>query len=65
MLSDTLFRVPRQNGLHTLQARGDGGARELSSWRVKLGPAGKRRFESQERRGSADTAARRGQTQSV
>jgi 5-deoxy-glucuronate isomerase len=38
MLSGTLFRVPRQNGLHEVQTRGEGGARELSSWRVKLAP---------------------------
>ena len=37
-LADTLFRVPRQNGLHALQTRGQGGARELSSWRLRLGP---------------------------
>ncbi len=37
-LSDTLFRVPRQNGLHVVQTRGERGARELSSWRLKLGP---------------------------
>jgi 5-deoxy-glucuronate isomerase len=37
-LRDTLFRVPRQNGLHAMQTRGEGGARELSSWRLRLGP---------------------------
>jgi len=38
MLSGTLFRVPRQNGLHVVQTRGEGGARELSSWRLRIGP---------------------------
>jgi 5-deoxy-glucuronate isomerase len=36
MLSDTLFRVPRTSGLQLLHARGDSGARELSSWRLRL-----------------------------
>ncbi|HJU42539.1 MAG TPA: 5-deoxy-glucuronate isomerase [Vicinamibacterales bacterium] len=34
MLSETLFRVPRQPGLHVLQRRGDRGARELTSSRL-------------------------------
>ncbi|MGH9203152.1 MAG: 5-deoxy-glucuronate isomerase, partial [Vicinamibacterales bacterium] len=36
MLSDTLFRVPREPGLHVLQGRGDRGARELTSSRLYL-----------------------------
>jgi 5-deoxy-glucuronate isomerase len=40
MLSETLFRVPRGEGLQLLQKRGDRGARELTSWRMRL-PAGK------------------------
>ena len=36
MLSETLFRVPRQPGLHVLQRRGDRGARELTSSRLCL-----------------------------
>lgn len=40
MLSDTLFRVPRGEGLQLLQRRGEHGARELTSWRLCLG-AGK------------------------
>ena len=36
MLSDTLFRVPRGSGLQPLHARGEAGARELSSWRLRL-----------------------------
>ena len=35
-LTDTLFRVPRQNGLQAIQMRGEGGVRELSSWRLRL-----------------------------
>ena len=36
MLSDTLYRLPRQDGLQLLQRRGDGGARELTTWRLRL-----------------------------
>jgi 5-deoxy-glucuronate isomerase len=36
MLSETLFRVPREPGLHVLQRRGDRGARELTSSRLCL-----------------------------
>jgi 5-deoxy-glucuronate isomerase len=36
MLSETLFRVPRGSGLQVLQARGERGAQELSSWRLSL-----------------------------
>ena len=38
MLSETLFRVPREPGLHVLQRRGDRGARELTSSRLCLRP---------------------------
>jgi 5-deoxy-glucuronate isomerase len=37
-LYDTLFRVPRQNGLQSIQISGEGGSKELSSWRVRLDP---------------------------
>jgi len=47
MLSDTLFRVARQEGLRSLQLRGEGGARELSSWRLKLGAGKSEIFVSQ------------------
>src|SRR6185436_18713166 len=40
MLNDTLFRIPRADGLQPLQMRGDHGAAELSSWRVRLSPGG-------------------------
>jgi 5-deoxy-glucuronate isomerase len=36
MLSETLFRVPRTNGLQLLQRRGEHGARELTSYRLRL-----------------------------
>jgi 5-deoxy-glucuronate isomerase len=38
MLSETLFRQPRTVGLHTLQQRGEGGARELTTRRLILEP---------------------------
>ena len=37
MLKDTLFRRPRQLGLHVVQQRGDAGARELTTRRLCLG----------------------------
>jgi len=36
MLSDTLYRVPRQSGLSTIQSRGPGHSRELTSRRLVL-----------------------------
>ena len=45
-LADTLYRVPRQNGVFALQASGVSAARELSSWRVKLGPQESTAFET-------------------
>src|SRR3954470_2113660 len=36
MLTDTLYRVRRIEGLQQLQRRGDGGARELTSSRLRL-----------------------------
>jgi 5-deoxy-glucuronate isomerase len=38
MLRDTLYRVPRTQGLQLLQRRGDRGARELTTWRLRLTP---------------------------
>ncbi|RMH21429.1 MAG: 5-deoxy-glucuronate isomerase [Acidobacteria bacterium] len=43
-LADTLYRVPRAAGLHPIQLRGEGGARELSSWRLCLGAGEEARF---------------------
>src|SRR5688572_3218895 len=36
MLRDTLYRHPRRDGLHLLQRRCAGGARELTTWRLRL-----------------------------
>ena len=36
MLRDTLYRHPRRDGLHLLQRCGDRGARELTTWRLRL-----------------------------
>lgn len=47
MLADTLFRVPRATGLQLLQRRGDRGARELTSWRLRLGAGGTERYAAQ------------------
>jgi len=47
MLRDTLYRLPRQPGLQLLQRRGDGGARELTSWRLRLSPGTEQRFSAQ------------------
>ncbi len=47
-LADTLFRVPRQDGLHAVQQRGEAGARELSSWRLRLGPQENAVFQSRD-----------------
>jgi len=44
MLAETLFRVPRTEGLQLLQRRGERGARELTSWRVCLLPGKSERF---------------------
>src|SRR5438552_2106397 len=40
MLKDTLFRVPRATGLQLLHRRGEGDARELTSWRLRLHAGG-------------------------
>jgi 5-deoxy-glucuronate isomerase len=44
MLKDTLFRVPRVDGLQLLQRRGERGARELTSWRLRLKAGGVDRY---------------------
>jgi 5-deoxy-glucuronate isomerase len=46
MLADTLFRVPRAEGLQLLQRRGEHGARELTSHRLRLSTGGTARFSS-------------------
>jgi 5-deoxy-glucuronate isomerase len=68
MLADTLYRVPRSNGLHVLQRRGDGDARELTSWRLRLDAGGRERYTTdgeetvvvlQEGRGTFEVGAER------
>lgn len=44
MLTQTLFRVPRADGLQLLQRRGETGARELTSHRLRLSPRGSARY---------------------
>jgi 5-deoxy-glucuronate isomerase len=44
MLSDTLFRQPRQPGIHILQQRGAAGARELTTRRLRLDAGGSATF---------------------
>lgn len=44
MLSETLFRVPRADGLQLLQRRGERGARELTTWRLRLAPGASQRY---------------------
>lgn len=46
-LTETLYRVPRTWGLEALQLRGQG-ARELSSWRLRLQPGTSARFVRQD-----------------
>jgi 5-deoxy-glucuronate isomerase len=41
MLRDTLYRLPRQPGPQCLQSRGKAGARELTTWRIRLSPGTK------------------------
>ncbi len=48
MLSDTLFRVPRADGLHVLQGRGNRGARELTSARLCLIASGSAQYVRQD-----------------
>jgi 5-deoxy-glucuronate isomerase len=46
MLSDTLFRVARADGLQLLQRRGEHGARELTSWRLHLRSGASHNYKS-------------------
>lgn len=46
MLANTLFRVPRAEGLQVLQRRGEQGARELTSRRLRLAPGNSATFSS-------------------
>lgn len=67
MLSETLFRVPRGEGLQLLQRRGEHGARDLTSRRLRLLPRGRATFSTpdeetvvvlQEGRGTFEAAGR-------
>jgi 5-deoxy-glucuronate isomerase len=67
MLADTLFRVPRSDGLELLQRRGERGARELTTHRLRLSGGGSVRWTVpdeetvvalQEGRGTLSTAGR-------
>src|SRR5687768_16763851 len=48
MLNETLFRKPRTAGLQTLQARGEAGARELTTRRLVLEAGGASEFSSKD-----------------
>jgi 5-deoxy-glucuronate isomerase len=48
MLSETLFRVPRESGLQVLQSRGEAGARELTSSRLRLTAGGSAKYACQD-----------------
>src|SRR6186997_345928 len=45
MLNDTLYRVRRIEGLQNLQRRGEGGARELTSSRLRLAAGGTYKYQ--------------------
>src|SRR3954452_19033277 len=44
MLNDTLYRVRRIEGLQNLQRRGEGGAKELTSSRLRLAAGASHRY---------------------
>ena len=46
MLADTLFRVPRREGLQIIQRRGERGARELTTQRLTLAAGGSARYSA-------------------
>ena len=46
MLRDTLYRLPRHDGLQLLQRRGEGGARELTTWRLRLKSGAEQRYSA-------------------
>lgn len=46
MLNQTLYRVRRIEGLQQLQKRGEGGARELTSLRLRLAAGGSQRYQN-------------------
>src|SRR5204862_3662699 len=46
MLNDTLYRVRRIEGLQQLQKRGERGAREITSLRLRLAPGNTHRYQN-------------------
>jgi 5-deoxy-glucuronate isomerase len=48
MLADTLFRIPRSNGLQLIERRGERDARELTTWRLCLDPGSAADFRAPE-----------------
>ena len=46
MLNDTLYRVRRIEGLQQLQKRGEGGAREITSLRLRLAPGHSHKYQN-------------------
>src|SRR4030095_13779137 len=44
MLTNTLYRVAREKGLKLLQKRGEGGAGEVTSWRLYLANGERERY---------------------
>ena len=46
LLADTLYRVPRDSGLHVVQRRGPGQAQWLTSRRLIVEPGGRASFRS-------------------
>lgn len=46
MLNETLFRQPRAAGLQTLQRRGEAGARELTTYRLRVAPVSRETFSA-------------------
>src|SRR5207237_725614 len=58
MLTDTLFRVPRRDGLQLLQRRDGSLARELTSWRLHLAPGASQAYRAHDLRVPAPHARR-------
>src|SRR5437879_11867819 len=48
MFEHTLYRVTRSAGLQVLQRRGTGGARELTTWRLRLAPGERAAYHSRD-----------------
>ncbi|PYO34050.1 MAG: hypothetical protein DMD74_12020, partial [Gemmatimonadetes bacterium] len=48
MFENTLYRIPQTAGLQLLQQRGTGGARELTTWRLRLASGERAGYHSPE-----------------